>query len=151
MEDLINEIFNNLNNVNLNEIFEKIISSYLGNDSLTQDIKNLIQEVYSQCKIKRDSLIEENLNTTAEKEAQKMENDLKNIVTDVLVKFDNIITIEQKGFFEESKKKVYESLSYTAQEIGKNNLDSETKILNLPKKLKKKKKNQNKKKLLHRQ
>ena len=129
MEDLINEKISNLTDININEIFEKIISSYLENDSLTQDIKNLIQGFYSQYEIKCKSLIEETFNSFIEGEAKKMESDLKNIVTNVLIKFDNIITIDQKIFFEESKKKISESLLNIAQESGKMNLDTEVRKL----------------------
>ena len=56
-----------------------------------------------------------------------MTNDLKDIVAIVLIKFDNIITIDQSKFNEECKNKVSEAIVKTANESGKKNLDSETK------------------------
>ena len=58
-----------------------------------------------------------------------MTDDLKGLVTDVLLKFDNAISIEQKGFLEENKKKILELLLDLAKECGKNNLNSCSKKL----------------------
>ena len=56
-----------------------------------------------------------------------MTSDLKDIVTKVLLKFNNIISIDQKGFLEENKKMISELLLNTARDCGKNNLNSEAK------------------------
>ena len=61
-------------------------------------------EFYLQYKIRCNSIIEENLKPIIEKETLNMTNDLKNIVSNVLNKFDNIITIAQKGFLKNIKK-----------------------------------------------
>ena len=129
MEDLINERINISNEINFNKIFDVVISSYLGNNDINQETKNLIQEFYSQYYIKCNSIIDENLNIIIEKEAQIMTSDLKNIVTDALLKFDNVISVDQKGFLKENKEKVSELLLNTAKEYGKNNLNSGAKKL----------------------
>jgi hypothetical protein len=69
------------------------------------------------------------LNAIIEKEAQIMTKDLKNIVSDALLKFDNVISIDQKGFLEENKKRISDLLLNTAKECGKNNLNSGAKKL----------------------
>ena len=127
MEGLINEKINISKEINFNEIFEEVISSYLGNNTINQEIKNLIEAFYSQYDVKCDSLINENLYPIIEKEAQNMTCDLKDIVTKVLLKFNNIISIDQKGFLEENKKMISELLLNTARDCGKNNLNSEAK------------------------
>ena len=113
--------------IHFNSIIENSISSFLGNDCITQDIKNIIVEFYSQYKIRCNSIIEENLKPIIEKETLNMTNDLKNIVSNVLNKFDNIITIDQKGFLEEYKKRIFEALLETANEFGSNNINLEMK------------------------
>ena len=127
MEGLIDEKINISKEINFNEIFEEVISSYLGNNTINQEIKNLIEAFYSQYDVKCDSLINENLYPIIEKEAQNMTSDLKDIVTKVLLKFNNIISIDQKGFLEENKKMISELLLNTARDCGKNNLNSEAK------------------------
>ena len=127
MEELIEEKIIISNEMEFNEIFDKVISSYLGNDSINLEIKNLIQEFYSQYDTQCNSIIDENLKIIIEKEARIMTSDLKNIVTNILVKFDNVISIDQKGFLEENKKKISELILNTAKELGKNNLNSEVK------------------------
>jgi GTP-binding protein EngB required for normal cell division len=128
IEELINEKFSLNQKIQFNSIFETTISSFLGNECITQDIKNLIQTFYSQYNEKRNFLINENLKPIIEKEAQNMSNDLKNICSNVLNKFDNVISIEQKGFLEEYKNKISELLLNIAQEYGSNNLDLEIKV-----------------------
>ena len=113
--------------IHFNSIIENSISSFLGNDCITQDVKNIIVEFYSQYKIRCNSIIEENLNPIIEREALNMTNDLKNIVSNVLNKFDNIITIDQKGYLEEYKKRISEALLETANEFGSNNINLEMK------------------------
>ena len=127
MEGLIDEKINISKEINFNEIFDEVISSYLGNNTINQEIKNLIEAFYSQYDVKCDSLINENLYPIIEKEAQNMTSDLKDIVTNVLLKFNNIISIDQKGFLEENKKMISELLLNTARDCGKNNLNSEAK------------------------
>ena len=129
MEDLVKEKIDISNNTDFNIIFDKVISSYLGSKGITQEVKNLIQEFYTEYDVKCNSIINENLNAIIEKEAQIMTNDLKNIVSDALLKFDNVISIDQKGFLEENKKRISDLLLNTAKECGKNNLNSGAKKL----------------------
>ena len=129
MENVINEEIKIGNDIKFNELTEKIISCYFGNDSINQDIKNLIQTFYSQYDLKCKSIIEENIKPIIEKEAQNMNNELRNIVLKVLNEYDNVITIDQSGFYEEFKKKVSDVLLNLANECGKNNLNLESKIL----------------------
>ena len=124
LEDLIEEKIIVSNDINFNEIFEKMIDLYLGINDIDQEVKNLIKEFYLQYDVKCNSIIDENLKTIIEKEAQIMTSDLKNIVTNILLKFDNVISIDQKGFFEESKKKISELLLDISKEWGNNNLNS---------------------------
>ena len=128
VEDLINEKIILNQEIQFNSIFETAISSFLGNECITQDIKNLIQAFYSQYNEKCNLLINENLKPIIEKEAQNMSNDLKDISIDVLNKFDNVISIDQKGFLEEYKNKISELLLNAAHECGTNNLDAEIKV-----------------------
>ena len=69
MEDVINEEIKIGNDIKLNELIEKIISFYFGNENINQDIKNLIQAFYSQYDIKCKSIVEENIKLIIEKEA----------------------------------------------------------------------------------
>ena len=124
LEDLIEEKIIVSNDINFNEIFEKMIDLYLGINDIDQEVKNLIKEFYLQYDVKCNSIIDENLKNIIEKEAQIMTSDLKNIVTNILLKFDNVISIDQKGFFEESKKKISELLLDISKEWGNNNLNS---------------------------
>ena len=128
VEDLINEKIILNQEIQFNSIFETAISSFLGNECITQDIKNLIQAFYSQYNEKCNLLINENLKPIIEKEAQNMSNGLKDISLDVLNKFDNVISIDQKGFLEEYKNKISELLLNAAHECGTNNLDAEIKV-----------------------
>ena len=129
MEDVINEEIKIGNDIKFNELIEKIISFYFGNENINQDIKNLIQAFYSQYDIKCKSIIEENIKPIIEKEAQNMNNELRNIVIKVLNEYDNVITIDQTGFYEEFKKKISDILLNLSNECGKNNLDLESIIL----------------------
>ena len=130
MENLINEKIIISNEINFETIFEQVISSFIGNNNaITQEIKNLIQTFYSSYDNKSNSIINENLNQIVEKEGKIMTDDLKGLVTDVLLKFDNVISIEQKGFLEDNKKKISELLLDLARECGKNNLNTCSKKL----------------------
>ena len=130
MENLINAKFIISNEINFETIFEQVISSFIGNNNaITQEIKNLIQTFYSSYDNKSNSIINENLNQIVEKEGKIMTDDLKGLVTDVLLKFDNVISIEQKGFLEDNKKKISELLLDLARECGKNNLNTCSKKL----------------------
>jgi len=130
MENLINEKIIISNEINFEAIFEQVISSFIGNNNvITQEIKNLIQTFHSSYDNKCNLIINENLNQIVEKEGKIMTDDLKGLVTDVLLKFDNAISIEQKGFLEENKKKILELLLDLAKECGKNNLNSCSKKL----------------------
>lgn len=127
VRELIDEKIHSSNDIQFIDIVEKNITSYLGNDCMTQDIKNLIQTFYSQYNVKCNTLIDKNINAIIEKEAQNMSNDLKNIVTKVLIQYENVISIEQKGFYEEYKKKISELILNIAHEYGSNNLNLESK------------------------
>ena len=127
VRELIDEKIHSSNDIQFIDIVEKNITSYLGNDCMTQDIKNLIQTFYSQYNVKCNTLIDKNINPIIEKEAQNMSNDLKNIVTKVLIQYENVISIEQKGFYEEYKKKISELILNIAHEYGSNNLNLESK------------------------
>ena len=127
VRELIDEKIHSSNDIQFIDILEKNITSYLGNDCMTQDIKNLIQTFYSQYNVKCNTLIDKNINAIIEKEAQNMSNDLKNIVTKVLIQYENVISIEQKGFYEEYKKKISELILNIAHEYGSNNLNLESK------------------------
>ena len=129
MEDVINEEIKIGNDIKFNELIEKIISFYFGNENINQDIKNLIQAFYSQYDIKCKSIVEENIKPIIEKEAQNMNNELRNIVIKVLNEYDNVITIDQTGFYEEFNKKISDILLNLSNECGKNNLDLESIIL----------------------
>ena len=129
MEDVINEEIKIGNDIKFNELIEKIISFYFGNENINQDIKNLIQAFYSQYDIKCKSIVEENIKPIIEKEAQNMNNELRNIVIKVLNEYDNVITIDQTGFYEEFKKKISDILLNLSNEYGKNNLDLESIVL----------------------
>ena len=129
MEDVINEEIKIGNDIKFNDLIEKIISFYFGNENINQDIKNLIQAFYSQYDIKCKSIVEENIKPIIEKEAQNMNNELRNIVIKVLNEYDNVITIDQTGFYEEFNKKISDILLNLSNECGKNNLDLESIIL----------------------
>ena len=108
MENLINEKIIISNEINFEEIFEQVISSFIGNNNvITQEIKNLIQTFHASYDNKCNLIINENLNQIVEKEGKIMTDDLKGLVTDVLLKFDNAISIEQKGFLEKNKKRFW--------------------------------------------
>jgi len=111
------------NNIEFNQLIEKLINSFFENYSLEQNIKNIIQEFLSQYNIRCQSIIEDNLRPIIEKEAKKMTEDLKNIVSSILREYDNAISIDQNGFYEEYKKKVNNLLLPIAQTKGKNNLN----------------------------
>ena len=110
MEELVNQKIKISSECQFDDIFNEIISSYLGNDSKTTEINDCIKVFYEQYDIKCNDLIKQNLDLIIEKETQIMTSDLKNIVTNVLLKYENVISIDQKGFNEEYKKKVSELL-----------------------------------------
>ena len=110
IEKLVDQKIKISNECKFDDIFNEIISSYLGNDSKTPEINDYIKVFYEQYDIKCNALIEQNLDPIVEKESQIMTSDLTNIVTNVLLKYENVISIDQKGFNEEYKKKVSELL-----------------------------------------
>ena len=129
MEELFDQKIKISSECKFDDIFNEIISSYLGNDSKTPEINDCIKVFYEQYDIKCNALIEQNLDPIIEKESQIMTSDLKNIVTNVLLKYENVISIDQKGFNEEYKKKISELLFDFAHECGKIHLNNETKII----------------------
>ena len=110
IEELVDQKIKISKECKFDDIFNEIISSYLGNDSKTPEINDCIKVFYEQYDIKCNDLIKQNLDLIIEKETQIMTSDLKNIVTNVLLKYENVISIDQKGFNEEYKKKVSELL-----------------------------------------
>ena len=129
IEKLVDQKIKISNECKFDDIFNEIISSYLGNDSKTPEINDCIKVFYEQYDIKCNALIEQNLAPIIEKESQIKTNDLKNIVTNILLKYENAISIEQKRFNEEYKKKISELLFDVAHEWGKIHLNNETKII----------------------
>lgn len=124
--DLINKKANIQKNEDFNQIIENFIISFLENENLEQNVKNLIQEFYSKYDMECKSIIEQNLKPIIEKEAKNMSAELKNIVTDVLREYDNVISIDQKGFYEEYTKKISDLLLPCAEINGKNYLNFES-------------------------
>ena len=130
------EIMNNLieqniiiidNNINFREKIEKIIFSFikkLGHNSLSQNDINLIKSFYTQYINKCNDIIKEQLNPIITKEAQIMKNDLSNILTNTIKKYGNIITINQKNYYNDYINKINNELSGIANEYGMNNLNS---------------------------
>lgn len=123
IQELINQKINFPNNIEFNQLIEKIINLFFENYSLEQNIKNIIQEFLSKYNIKCQSIIEENLRPIIEKEAKIITDELKNIVSNILREYDNVISVDQNGFYEEYKKKVNNLLLPIAQTKGKHNLN----------------------------
>ena len=58
-----------------------------------------------------------------------MNNELRNIVSKVLNDYENVITIDQTGFYEEYKKKISDVLLNLSNECGKINLNLQSTLL----------------------
>ena len=115
------------NNINFREKIEKIIFSFikkLGHNSLSQNDINLIKSFYTQYINKCNDIIKKQLNPIITKEAQIMKNDLSNILTNTIKKYGNIITINQKNYYNDYINKINNELSGIANEYGMNNLNS---------------------------
>ena len=145
LEDIINTKLNISNNIQFNQILEKIILSYFEGENhvISENIAKLIQMFYSKYDEKVKALIDENLNPIIDEEAKNICLELRNIVNNVLNEYDNIISIDQNTFYREYKEKISESLFNLAQELGKNNLNSKIRKF-IENEIKKKKKNKNK-------
>ena len=128
MENLLNEKNNIDSSITFNIKIEKIISAYYSKFDyldLNKNIKDLIQSFILQYNSKCQSIIQENLKPIVSKEAQNMKNDLSNILTKVLKKYGNIISINQDGYFNEYQNTITNSLKNIADECGMKNINTE--------------------------
>ena len=124
MESILNENFNIESNIQFENKIKKIILFFFqkyGNSSLNQ---NNIRTFYTQYENKCNSIIKEELNKIVFKEAQKMKNDLSDILTKVIRKYGNIIFINQDGYYNEYQTKMNNSLWNSAKEFGFCNINS---------------------------
>ena len=118
MESILNENINVESNIQFENKIKKIILFFFqkyGNSSLNQ---NNIKSFYTQYENKCNSIIKEELNKIVSKEAQKMKNDLSDILTKVIRKYGNIIFINQDGYYNEYQTKINNSLWNSANEFG---------------------------------
>ena len=118
MESILNENINVESNIQFENKIKKIILFFFqkyGNSSLNQ---NNIRTFYTQYENKCNSIIKEELNKIVSKEAQKMKNDLSDILTKVIRKYGNIIFINQDGYYNEYQTKINNSLWNSANEFG---------------------------------
>ena len=124
MENILNENINIENDILFDKKVEKIIFHYFekyGNSSLAQDkIKSFCNKYNDKC----ISIIKEELKVIVEKEAQKMKMDLSDILTKVIKKYGNIISINQDEYYKEYQTKINNLLQDTAKRIGDNNINS---------------------------
>ena len=128
MENILNEKINIDSGITFNIKIEKIISAYYTKFDyldLNKNIKDLIQSFILQYNNKCQSIIQENLKPIVFKEAKTMKNDLNNILTKVLKKYGNIISINQDGYFNEYQKTITNSLKNIADECGMKNINTE--------------------------
>ena len=128
MENILNEKINIDSGITFNIKIEKIISAYYKKfDYLdfNKNINDLIQSFIIKYNNKCQSIIQENLKPIVFKEAKTMKNDLNNILTKVLKKYGNIISINQDGYFNEYQKTITNSLKNIADECGMKNINTE--------------------------
>lgn len=124
MESILNENINVESNIQFENKIKKIILFFFqkyGNSSLNQ---NNIRTFYTQYENKCNSIIKGELNKIVSKEAQKMKNDLSDILTKVIRKYGNIICINQDGYYNEYQTKINNSLWNAANEFGFCNINS---------------------------
>ena len=126
METILNENFNIDINISFDKKVENIILNYFkkyGQSSLEQ---NKINSFCKQYNDKCNLIIEEELKTIVDKEAQKMKMDLSDILTKVIKKYGNTISINQDGYYNEYQTKIKNLLSDIAKINGNNNINSKT-------------------------
>jgi predicted GTPase len=124
MEKILNENINIESNIQFEKKIEKIILSFFqkyGNSSLNQ---NNIKSFYTQYENKCNSIIKGKLNEIVDKEAQKMKIDLSDILTKVIRKYGNIISINQGGYYKEYQTKIANYLWNIANKSGFTNINS---------------------------
>ena len=128
LENIVNEKVDIDNSNSFNQKIENIILAYFkkfDNLELNENIKNLIKSFYNQYDNKCNSIIKENLDPIIKKEAQNMKNDLSDILTKVIQKYGNIISINQDGYYNEYQDKIGNTLSKIANEYGMTNFNIE--------------------------
>ena len=125
LENNLNENINIKNYILFDKRVEKIICYYFekyGNFSLAIDkIKSFCNQYNDKC----ISIIKEELKIIVEKEAQKMKMDLNDILTKVIKKYGNIISINQDKYYKEYQTKINNLLFDIAKRIGGDNINSE--------------------------
>ena len=124
MESILNESINIDNDIQFEKKIERIILSFFqkyGNSSLNQ---NNIKLFYTEYKNKCNSIIKEQLNEIVNKAAHKMKIDLSDIVTKVIRKYGNIISINQEGYYNEYQSKINNTLYNIAYTSGFSNINS---------------------------
>ena len=128
MENILKEKINIENNIQFEKKLEKIISLFFAKfdqSPLNDNSINLINSFYNQYKNKCNTIIKDKLTPIVNKEAQNMKFDLSEILTKVIKKYGNIISINQNGYYNEYQTKIGNELSDIANEYGMNNLNSE--------------------------
>ena len=131
-EENLENILNDKNNIityeQFDEKFEEIIRFFFkkfGIYNISQYIKNLIKIFWFEYYQKRVSIINSQLEKIAKKEAQKMRQDLSDIITKVIKKYGNILNINQDYFYYEYLTTINNKLSGLAKEIGENNIETQ--------------------------
>ena len=126
METILNENCNIDSNISFDKKIENIILNYFkkyGQSSVDQNkIKSFCEQYNEKCNI----IIEEELKEIVNKEAQKMKMDLSDILTKVIKKYGNTISINQDGYYNEYQTKIKNLLSDIAKINGNNNINSKT-------------------------
>ena len=128
MENILNEKINIDINIHFEKKLEKIIFLFFekfGQSLLNNNNTNLINSFYNKYKNKCNIIIKDKLKQIINKEAQNMKFDLSEILTKVIKKYGNIISINQNGYYNEYQIKIGNKLSDIANEYGMNNLNSE--------------------------
>ena len=124
METILNENCNIDSNISFDKKIENIILNYFkkyGQSSVDQNkIKSFCKQYNEKCNI----IIEEELKEIVNKEAQKMKMDLSDILTKVIKKYGNTISINQDGYYNEYQTKIKNLLSDIAKINGNNNINS---------------------------
>ena len=126
METILNENFNIDINISFDKKVENIILNYFKKYDKSSLEQNKINSFCKQYNDKCNLIIEEALKTIVDKEAQKMKMDLSDILTKVIKKYGNIISINQDGYYNEYQTKISNLLSDIAKINGKNNINSKT-------------------------
>ena len=129
-EEYLESILNNQiiidNNIQFNKKIEKIIFSFFQKFDKTFMNHNIIESFCTQYNNKCKSIIKNNLNEIVNKEAQRMKIDLSDILTKVIKKYGNIISINQNIYYNDYQIKINQVLSDIANSYGMNNFNSIT-------------------------